>query len=52
MILTDDLDKPLAERCDQFTRLVEVKTIIYYSKLLYQSLFFSEKEKRTQTNKC
>jgi hypothetical protein len=32
MIQTDDLDKPLAERCDQFNRLVEVKTIIYLSK--------------------
>jgi len=25
MIQTDDLDKPLAERCDQFNRLIEKK---------------------------
>ena len=25
MIQTDDLDKPLADRCDQFNRIVEVK---------------------------
>lgn len=25
MIQTDDLDKPLAERCEKFNRLVDVK---------------------------
>jgi len=35
MIQTDDLDKPLAERCDQFNRLVEVKQSFIFQKLLY-----------------
>jgi hypothetical protein len=51
MIQTDDLDKPLAERCDQFNRLVEVKQHFFIQKLLYRSFLFLEKEKRTKTNK-
>ncbi len=39
MIQTDDLDKPLPERCDQFQRLVEVKVYLFVLDLYYDLLF-------------
>ena len=41
MIQTDDLDKPLAERCDQFSRLVEVNKNRFLIRIHYQLMLLS-----------
>jgi hypothetical protein len=46
MIQTDDLDKPLAERCDQFTRLVEVKQSFITQNFFINHIYFSFFRKR------
>ncbi len=45
MIQTDDLDKPLAERCDQFNRLVEVKQYLVFKNFSSHHFFFQKKKK-------
>ena len=52
MIQTDDLDKPLAERCDQYGHLVEVTRLQHHSLSVLIILFYIlEKEKRSKTKR-